>query len=176
MRPPLGISSLPIPGQRRRSRRLGNCYLTALQSAVTLVETKFQTQYSPHKPDLHFLMRNDPYFHVGYAPKIKSGASHNIKFQKTKFSQKITSKIFFKVIFLEIHSCIHVFWPNSGNKFSFFSKIWQNLFENFISKILNFFEISLSNFWKKSKIYYQFWTKKRVYMKYIYSAWNISMS
>ena len=109
-------------------------------------------------------MRNDPYFHVGYVPKIESGASHNIKFQKTKFSQKITSKKFFKVIFLEIHSCIHVFWPNSGNKFSFFSKIWQNLFENFISKILNFFEIFLSNFWKKSKIYYQFWTKKRVHV------------
>ena len=45
----------------------------------TLVKTKFQTQYSPHKPDLHFLMRKDPYFHVGYALKIESGASHNIK-------------------------------------------------------------------------------------------------
>ena len=30
-------------------------------------------------------MRNDPYFHVGYAPKINSGSTHNIKFQK-KFS------------------------------------------------------------------------------------------
>ena len=39
-----------------------------------------QTHNSPHKLDLHFLMRNDPYFHVGYAPKIKSGASHKIKF------------------------------------------------------------------------------------------------
>ena len=54
---------------------------------VTLVETKSQTWYSPHRPDLHFLVCNDPYFHVGYAPKIESGASHNIKFQKTKFSQ-----------------------------------------------------------------------------------------
>ena len=73
-------------------------------------------------------MRNGPYFHVGYAPKIKSGASHNIKFQKTKFSQKITSKIFFKVIFLEIQSCLHVFWPNSGNEFLIF---FENLTKNF---------------------------------------------
>ena len=28
-------------------------------------------------------MHNDPYFHVGYAPKINSGNTHNIKFQKT---------------------------------------------------------------------------------------------
>ena len=51
---------------------------------VTLVKTKFQTQYSPHQADLHFLMRKDLYFHMGYATKIKFGASHNIKFPKTK--------------------------------------------------------------------------------------------
>ena len=37
-----------------------------------------QTHNSPHQRDLHFLMRKDLYFHVGYATKIKSSASHNI--------------------------------------------------------------------------------------------------
>ena len=37
-----------------------------------------QVENSPHQPDLHFLMRKDLYFHVGYATKIKSGASHYI--------------------------------------------------------------------------------------------------
>ena len=126
---------------------------------VTLVETKFQTQYSPHKPDLHFLMRNDPYFYVGYAPKIESGASHNIKFQKTKFSQKITSKIFFKVIFLEIHSCIHVFWPNFWNKFLFFSKIWQ-IFLKISSLNRSFFwKIFCQIFEKNQKFISRVWPK-----------------
>merc|ERR1712020_56604 len=97
----------------------------------TLLEPKVSAKISPHKPDLHFLMRNDLYFHMGYAPKIKSGASHNIKFQKTKFSQKITSKNFFKVIFLEMQSCIHVFWPNCGNKFLIF---FENLTKKFQKK------------------------------------------
>ena len=46
-----------------------------------------QVENFPHQPDLHFLMRKDLYFHVGYATKIKSGASHNINFSKTKMPQ-----------------------------------------------------------------------------------------
>ena len=65
-----------------------------------------QTYNSPHKPHLHFLKRNGPYFHEDYAPKIESGASHNIKFKKTEFSQKITSKIFLKSFFWK---SIHVY-------------------------------------------------------------------
>ena len=49
------------------------------------LSTLVEMSISPHKAHLYFLMRNDPNFPVGYAPKIKSGASHNIKFQKTKF-------------------------------------------------------------------------------------------
>ena len=53
-----------------------------------LVEVGISDKISQHKPHLCFLMRNDLYFHVGYAAKINSGSTHNIKFQKTKFSQK----------------------------------------------------------------------------------------
>ena len=51
---------------------------------ITPAQSKVSAQNSPHQPDLHFLMRKDLYFHVGYATKIKSGASHNINFSKTK--------------------------------------------------------------------------------------------
>ena len=50
----------------------------------TPAQSKVSAQNSPHQPDLHFLMRKDLYFHVGYATKIKFGASHNINFSKTK--------------------------------------------------------------------------------------------
>ena len=42
-------------------------------------EPKVSDKISPHKANLYFLMRNDPYFHVGYAPKINFGSTHNIK-------------------------------------------------------------------------------------------------
>ena len=51
----------------------------------TLVEVNISDKISRHKAHLYFLMHNDPYFHVGYAPKINSGSTHNIKFQKIKF-------------------------------------------------------------------------------------------
>ena len=92
---------------------------------------KSQTQYSPHKPHLCFLMRNDLYFHMGYAAKINFVSTHNIKFQKTEFSQKITSKIFSKVIFMETHVYIHVFGPNSGDKSVIF---FENLTKIFPDK------------------------------------------
>ena len=53
----------------------------------TLVKPKV-SDISRHKADLYFLMRNDPYFHVGYVPKINSGSTHNIKFQKKTVSLK----------------------------------------------------------------------------------------
>ena len=98
---------------------------------------KSQTQYSPHKPRLCFLMRNDLYFHMGYAAKINFVSTHNIKFQKTEFSQKITSKIFSKVIFMEIHVYIHVFGPNSGDKSVIFFENLTKIFpkESTIFKI-----------------------------------------
>ena len=76
---------------------------------VTLVETKSQTKYSSHKPDLHFLMRNDPYFHVGYAPKIESGASHNIKLNN--FEKKFLKKFFVKFL-KKINNLFRIFRSN----------------------------------------------------------------
>ena len=53
---------------------------------ATLVEMSISDKISCHKAHLYFLMCNDPYFHVVYAPKINSGSTHKIKFPKTKFS------------------------------------------------------------------------------------------
>ena len=37
----------------------------------TPAQSKVSAQNSPHQPDLHFLMRKDLYFHVGYATKAR---------------------------------------------------------------------------------------------------------
>ena len=52
---------------------------------VTVHEMSMSDKISHHQAHLDFLMRNDPYFHMGYARKINFGSTHNIKFQKTKF-------------------------------------------------------------------------------------------
>ena len=44
---------------------------------VTVHEMSMSDKISHHQAHLDFLMRNDPYFHMGYALKIESGASQN---------------------------------------------------------------------------------------------------
>ena len=103
-------------------------YLLYVPTLVEL-EVSISDKISPHKVRLYFLMRNDPNFHVGYAPKIESGASSYIKFQKKlNFHKKNYFWKFFRNHFLEIHLYVHVFWPNSGNKILIFFQIFDNFF------------------------------------------------
>ena len=59
--------------------------LTENVQKVAVLEVSIPDKISQHQARLHFLKRNDPYFHVGYARKINFSSTHNIKFQKTKF-------------------------------------------------------------------------------------------
>ena len=54
-----------------------------LETGDTLVKVSISDKISRQEPHLYFLMHKDLYFHVGYAAKINSGSTHNIKFQKT---------------------------------------------------------------------------------------------
>ena len=48
-------------------------------SCTTLLEQGISGKISPHQADLNFLMRNEPYFHVGYVTKLKADASQILK-------------------------------------------------------------------------------------------------
>ena len=50
-----------------------------LETGDTLVKVSISDKISPHKSNLYFLMRNDLYFHMGYAAKIKAIPPKTVK-------------------------------------------------------------------------------------------------
>ena len=124
-----------------------------------------QTQYSRHKPHLCFLMRNDLYFYVGFAAKINSVSTHNIKFKKTEFSQKNHFKKNFPKSFLWKSIYIFTFLgPALEINFWFFFEKLRKIFQKIWLFLRGNFQKFLWNFRKKSKIHFQSWAQKREYI------------